>query len=81
MPLIAKFKSYHEFIESVIRLTSNPSSNASVESIFFSQGRIHSKDRNRLLNSKVEKIFGLSHILIHKIALMILNPIWTKSLM
>jgi len=38
------------------RILAIPSTSASVERIFAKHGRIHTKDRNKLLNSRVERL-------------------------
>lgn len=60
---IKQFDSSKGLANLAIRLLSIPASSASVEKSFSSQGRLHSKDRNRLGESKVEKIMRIQYAL------------------
>lgn len=53
------YKSYKWFAKIASRILSICATSASVERVFSKHGRIHSKDRNGLLNSRIERILAI----------------------
>jgi hypothetical protein len=50
------YKSYKELANIATRILGIPVTSACVERVFSKHSRIHSKDRNRLLNSRIERL-------------------------
>ena len=53
------YKSYKGFAKIASRIVSICATSASVERVFSKHGRIHSKDRSRLLNSRIQRILAI----------------------